>query len=98
MRAKAPGCEGGVTMRQLESLIRLAEARARCDLRSTVTEVRRASSVAMQYSNPMHCLRTAAISLKQDIALGAPQRILTHARCAHGHIFRIVKTTSWSIL
>lgn len=40
LRAKAPGCEGeAVTMRQLESLIRLAEARARCDLRPTVTEV-----------------------------------------------------------
>ena len=40
LRAKAPGCEGGtVTLRQLESLVRLAEARARCDLRSSVTEV-----------------------------------------------------------
>ena len=40
LRAKAPGCGGGaVTMRQLESLIRLAEARARCDLRSLVTRV-----------------------------------------------------------
>ena len=40
LRAKAPGCEGGaVTMRQLESLLRLAEARARCELRPVVTRV-----------------------------------------------------------
>lgn len=40
MRAKSAGTGNAVTLRQLESLIRLAEARARCDLRSEITEVR----------------------------------------------------------
>lgn len=40
MRAKAPGFGGGmVTLRQLESLVRLAEARTRCDLRTVVSKV-----------------------------------------------------------
>ena len=58
MRAKAPGSgSGGVTLRQLESLVRLAEARARCDLRMLVTSVSFASSAACSVLDGtlMHC-------------------------------------------
>ena len=39
LRAKAPAADGApITTRQLESLIRLTEARARADLRTTATQ------------------------------------------------------------
>lgn len=64
MRAKAPGGSGAaVTLRQLESLIRLAEARARCDLRTLVTEVSRSVRV-------LALIHGSATARRQAWALG----------------------------
>ena len=82
LRAKAPAADGApITTRQLESLIRLTEARARADLRTIATQCASAVCGARAWQD---CQLIAGVHVWRR---PAPQRPNRHGSCSarHGH-------------